>query len=54
MAAAFSLTMLGSTVAGDAYTFRQFERMFGEAGLRNVSAIPIPQMPQTIVMGHAD
>ncbi len=32
MAAAFPLVMLGTTEAGDAYTFSEFERMFANAG----------------------
>ncbi|MEN6603459.1 MAG: class I SAM-dependent methyltransferase [Bryobacteraceae bacterium] len=53
MAAAFSLTMLVSTVAGDAYTFRELERMYREAGFGNVTAHPVPTGPHTIVLGHA-
>jgi len=34
MAAEFSLMMLGSTPAGDAYTFHELERMLREAGFR--------------------
>jgi 2-polyprenyl-3-methyl-5-hydroxy-6-metoxy-1,4-benzoquinol methylase len=52
-AAAFSLTMLASTPAGDAYTFRELEAMFREAGYREISRHPIPQSPHTVVMGLA-
>jgi len=33
-AAAFSITMLGSTAAGDAYTFAELEKMFANAGFK--------------------
>jgi len=52
MAAAFSLTMLASTVARDAYTFREYESMYQEAGFTNITAHPIPMAPHTIVMGE--
>jgi hypothetical protein len=51
MAAAFSLTMLASTVAGDAYTFRDLESMYREAGFTDMTARPVPQSPHTIVIG---
>ncbi len=53
MAAAFSLVMLASTVAGDAYTFREIADMYGEAGFVSVSAHPLPTGPHTVVMGRA-
>jgi 2-polyprenyl-3-methyl-5-hydroxy-6-metoxy-1,4-benzoquinol methylase len=53
MAAAFSMTMLASTVAGDAYTFRELESMYREAGFTNINAHPIPKSPHTIVIGTA-
>jgi hypothetical protein len=40
MAAGFSLTMLISTPAGDAYTFRELEAMHREAGFTQVRAAP--------------
>jgi 2-polyprenyl-3-methyl-5-hydroxy-6-metoxy-1,4-benzoquinol methylase len=52
MAAAFSLTMLASTVAGDAYTFTEYESMYREAGFTRITAHPIPMAPHTIVMGE--
>jgi 16S rRNA G966 N2-methylase RsmD len=52
MAAAFSLMMLSNTPAGDAYTFRELESMYHEAGFGNVSAHPVPMAPHTIVLGH--
>lgn len=54
MAAAFALTMLATTPAGDAYTFRELEAMFLEAAYRNIVAVPIPASPHTVVIGHTD
>jgi hypothetical protein len=53
MAASFSLTMLISTPAGDAYTFRELESMFLEAGFTGITAHPVPRAPHTVVMGIA-
>lgn len=52
MPAAFSLTMLASTVAGDAYTFRELSRMYREASFGNITAHPIPMSPHTVVIGE--
>ena len=54
MAAAFSMTMLASTASGDAYTFRELEAMYREAGFGNVAAHPVPTGPHTVVMGHKE
>ncbi len=51
MAAAFSLTMLASTVAGDAYTFRELEAMHHEAGFEDVTPHPVAGSPHTVVTG---
>jgi 2-polyprenyl-3-methyl-5-hydroxy-6-metoxy-1,4-benzoquinol methylase len=53
MAAGFSLTMLVSTAAGDAYTFRQLAEMHREAGFTKIQAHPIPNSPHTVVTGIA-
>jgi ubiquinone/menaquinone biosynthesis C-methylase UbiE len=53
MAAAFSLTMLVSTVAGDAYTLRELESMYRNAGFDRVSGHSVPTGPHTVVIGHA-
>ncbi len=53
MAASFSLTMLASTPSGDAYTFRELEAMYREAGFGGTTAHPIPNGPHTVVVGHA-
>ena len=51
--AAFALTMLTSTAAGDAYTLSELTGMYDEAGFKGMRAHPIPMSPHTIVIGHA-
>jgi SAM-dependent methyltransferase len=53
MPAAFSLIMLATTAAGDAYTLSELTAMYHEAGFGDVSGRPIPQSPHTVVLGHA-
>ena len=53
MPAAFSMTMLTTTAAGDAYTLRELTAMYNEAGYSGITAHPIPMSPHTIVMGNA-
>lgn len=53
MPAAFSMTMLTSTVAGDAYTLSELTSMYNDAGFGGVTAHPIPMSPHTVVMGRA-
>lgn len=53
MPAAFALTMLTSTAAGDAYTLRELSAMYADAGFKDATAHPIPMSPHTIVMGTA-
>jgi SAM-dependent methyltransferase len=53
MPAAFSMTMLASTPAGDAYTLSELTAMYSEAGFGEVKGHPIPMSPHTVVMGHA-
>jgi hypothetical protein len=53
MPAAFSMTMLTSTVGGDAYTFRELEAMHDRAGYHGVTCHPIPGSPHTIVKARA-
>lgn len=52
-AAAFALTMLATTPAGDAYTFSELEAMYRQAGFGEVTAHPLPSGPHTIVIGKA-
>jgi len=51
--AAFSLTMLASTPAGDAYTFSELEGMYHDAGFTQVLQRPVPMSPHTVVLGSA-
>ena len=51
--AAFSMTMLTTTPAGDAYTLSELTEMYSDAGLSNVQAHPIPMSPHTVVVAHA-
>ncbi len=51
--AAFALTMLTSTAAGDAYTLSELTAMYKEAGFKNISSQPIAMSSHTIVIGHA-
>jgi SAM-dependent methyltransferase len=53
MPAAFSMTMLTSTVAGDAYTLSELTAMYNQAGFGGITAHPIPMSPHTVVMGRA-
>jgi hypothetical protein len=53
MAAGFSLVMLATTEAGDAYTFQELRAMYLEAGFERVNAYAVPNGPHTVVMGDA-
>ena len=53
MPAAFSMAMLASTAAGDAYTFSELAAMYTAAGFSDILAHPIPMSPHTVVMGRA-
>jgi hypothetical protein len=44
--------MLAHTDTGDAYTFAQYEKMFGNAGFRNCRLEQIPDLPQRLVIGE--
>jgi ubiquinone/menaquinone biosynthesis C-methylase UbiE len=52
MAAAFSLVMLASTDAGDAYTFAEYDRMFRNTGFVKTSLQQVPDMPQQVVIAE--
>jgi 2-polyprenyl-3-methyl-5-hydroxy-6-metoxy-1,4-benzoquinol methylase len=52
-AAAFAMTMLGTTASGDAYTFRELADMHQQAGYGQVTSHPVPMSPHTIVKAHA-
>jgi 2-polyprenyl-3-methyl-5-hydroxy-6-metoxy-1,4-benzoquinol methylase len=53
VAAAFSMTMLASTVAGDAYTLAELTGMYHQADFRDVRAHPIPMSPHTVVVARS-
>jgi len=50
MAASFSLIMLMSTRAGDAYTFREFDRMFREAGFGTSTIQNLEMSPEQLII----
>lgn len=47
--ATFSLVMLGSTPAGDAYTFSEFSEMLGEAGFQEPVHHPLPAAVSAVI-----
>ena len=51
-AAAFSLVMLAGTDSGDAYTFSQYEKMFGNAGFVRTILHPVPDMPNQVLVSE--
>ena len=51
-AAAFSVMMLGSTPAGDAYTFAELEKMFANAGFKRSELHPLPPSIQQVVISY--
>ncbi len=50
--AAFSLIMLASTRAGDAYTLAEYNSMFGNSGFTKTISHPVPGMPQTVLISE--
>jgi hypothetical protein len=50
MSATFALTMLGTTPSGDAYTFREYERMFKNAGFARNELHELPATVQRAVI----
>jgi hypothetical protein len=50
--AAFSMTMLGTTPSGDAYTFTELEQMFGNAGFAHSEIIRLPARPEQIIVSY--
>ncbi|HVF10443.1 MAG TPA: hypothetical protein VNA16_06560, partial [Abditibacteriaceae bacterium] len=51
-AAAFSLTMLGTTPSGDAYPFAELETMFRNAGFAHSELHELPPTPQSVVISY--
>lgn len=52
MAAAFSLTMLATTDHGDAYTPRELEQMFRNAGFARSAVHAVPNTPQSVMISE--
>lgn len=50
--AAFSLTMLAGTDAGDAYTFSEYQQMFQQAGFAQTTLHPVPGMPSEVLLSE--
>lgn len=50
--ALFSLTMLGSTPHGDAYTLAEYGSMFRNAGFEAPKLIPLEPMPQSLLVAR--
>jgi hypothetical protein len=51
-AASFSVTMLGGTEGGDAYTFAEFEKMFANAGFARSEIQPLPASIEQVVISQ--
>jgi SAM-dependent methyltransferase len=51
--AMFSMIMLATTPAGDAFTFAELEKMCLDAGFKRCEMRPMPPMPQSLVIAHA-
>jgi ubiquinone/menaquinone biosynthesis C-methylase UbiE len=50
--AAFSLTMLATTPAGDAYTFAELDAMFRAAGFSRSEIHPLPPSMEHVILSH--
>lgn len=50
--AGFSLTMLASTPTGEAYTFREYETMFQNAGFARSERHPLPSSPFQAILSY--
>ncbi len=51
-AAAFSMIMLGTTEAGDAYTFSEYDRMFHNAGFSHSELHALGPFPSRVILSH--
>ena len=51
-AATFALTMLATTPSGDAYTFAEYQEVFGAAGFAGSELVEIPDSPQRLVVSR--
>jgi len=50
--ASFSLTMLASTQAGNAYTFAEFDEMFRAAGFERNELHALPMSPEQVIVSY--
>lgn len=50
--AAFAMMMLGTTPAGDVYTFAEYDRMFRNAGFTSSQFHSLTRAPQAVVVSH--
>ena len=50
MPASFSLTMLGETAHGQAYTFAEYQAMFANAGFAKLERRDLPGLPMTALI----
>jgi hypothetical protein len=48
--ARFALTMLTTTAAGDAFTFKEYEAMFCNAGFSRNTLHALPESPQSVIL----
>jgi hypothetical protein len=46
------MMMLGSTPNGDAYTFSEYERMFGNAGFARNEMRELAPSPQRVIVSY--
>jgi 2-polyprenyl-3-methyl-5-hydroxy-6-metoxy-1,4-benzoquinol methylase len=53
-AASFSVTMLATTVSGDAYTFAEFQSMLRNAGFASSELHPLPPTVQQVVISRKE
>jgi 2-polyprenyl-3-methyl-5-hydroxy-6-metoxy-1,4-benzoquinol methylase len=50
VAAGFGMMMLGTTVAGDVYTFAEYSTMFRNAGFASSELHALAQSPETVIV----
>jgi 2-polyprenyl-3-methyl-5-hydroxy-6-metoxy-1,4-benzoquinol methylase len=50
--ARFALTMLTTTAAGDAFTFKEYEAMFRTAGFSRNALHALPESPQSVILSN--
>jgi 2-polyprenyl-3-methyl-5-hydroxy-6-metoxy-1,4-benzoquinol methylase len=50
--AAFAMMMLGTTPAGDVYTFAEYDRMFRNAGFTSSELHTLTKSPQAVIVTH--